>query len=293
MDGDSHFRSLRDSANISRRAFALTSLATGFAIGPGPVNAQAVITTDADGLVAGEVRVPVAGGEAPAYRAKPARGSGFGTVLVVHEVWGVHEHFKDVCRRFAKAGYYAISIDLFARLGNAAAVAEIPQLISTIVAPTPDAQIMADLDAAAAFAGRDGADATKLAITGFCWGGRIVWMYAAHRHGLKAGVAWYGPLNFQPGPARPRQPRDVAGELHAPVLGLYAGDDTGIPQDQVEQLRAALRAANSRSEIVVVPGVPHGFYADYRASYRADAARMGWDRMLDWFRRNGVTPASS
>ncbi len=293
MDGDLHIRSLKGDGTMTRRAFAMTTLATGFTIGAGPLNAQNIITTDSEGLVAGEIRVRVADGELPAYRAKPARGSGFGVVLVVHEIWGVHEHFKDVCRRLAKAGYYGISVDLFARRGNAAAVADVPQLISTIVAPTPDAQIMTDLDAAAAFAGQDGGDAAKLAITGFCWGGRVVWMYAAHSRALKAGVAWYGPFNFQPGELRPRQPRDVAAQLNAPVLGLYGGADTGIPQDQVEQMRAALRAANKPSEIHVYPDTPHGFYADYRMSYRPEAARDGWQRMQDWFRRNGVTPASS
>lgn len=293
MDGhDPHFRSLKEGANLSRRAFALTSLATGFAVGAGPLNAQNVITTDAEGLVAGEVRIRVPGGELPAYRAKPARGSGFGIVMVVHEVWGVHEHFKDVCRRLAKLGYYGISVDLFARGGNAAAVADVQQLIATIVVPTPDTQIMGDLDAAASFAAQDGGDAAKLGITGFCWGGRVVWMYAAHSRALKAGVAWYGPLNFAPGPQRPQQPRDIAAQLTAPVLGLYGGADNGIPQEQVEQLRAALRAANKPSEIHVYPDTPHAFYADYRPSYRAEAARDGWQRMQDWFRRNGVTPAS-
>ncbi len=294
MDGlDPHLRSLNDGANLSRRAFALTALATGFAIGPGPVNAQAVITTDTQGLVAGELRIPVPGGEAPAYRAKPATGSGFGIVLVVHEAWGVHEYQKDLCRRLAKLGYYAIATDLFARLGNAAAIADIQETVRTMLVPTPDAQVMGDLDATAAFAARDGGDAARLGITGMCWGGRIVWMYAAHSRALKAGVAWYGPLNFSTGPQRPQQPRDVAAQLNAPVLGLYGGADNGIPQEQVEQLRAAIQAANKPSEIVVFPGMPHGFHADYRASYRAEAARDGWQRMLDWFRRNGVTPAGS
>ncbi len=291
MDGiDPHIRSLKQGAEMSRRAFALTSLATGFAVGAGPVAAQTVITTDAEGLTAGEVRIPVAGGEAPAYRAKPARGSGFATILVVHEIWGVHEHFKDVCRRLGKLGYQAVSVDLFARRGNAAAMTDVPQIISTIVAPTPDTQLMADLDATARWAAQDGGDAGKLGITGFCWGGRVVWMYAAHNPNLKAGVAWYGALNFQPGEQRPRQPRDVAAQLHAPVLGLYGGADTGIPQTQVEELRAALRAANKPSEIHVYPDTPHAFYADYRPSYRAEQARDGWARMQAWFRQHGVAP---
>lgn len=274
---------------LTRRAFVATSLAAGFAAAVRPVAAQTVITTDAAGLVAGEVQIPVADGQMPAYRAMPATGKAFPVVLVVQEIFGVHEHMKDVCRRLAKAGHLAIAPALYARQGDVSKIPDVKEIVATVVAKVPDAQVMADLDATVAWAKASGTgDSAKLGITGFCWGGRIVWLYAAHSPALAAGVAWYGRLVGPTTPLQPKNPIDVVSELRAPVLGLYGGADAGIPLASVEQMRAALRAAGKPSEIVVYPDAPHGFFADYRPSYRADAARDGWKRLLDWFRTHGA-----
>jgi carboxymethylenebutenolidase len=274
---------------LSRRAFVVTSLAAGFAAAVRPVRADTLITTDPSGLVAGEVKVPTPDGEMPAYRAMPEKGASFPVVLVVQEVFGVHEHIKDVCRRLAKAGYLAVAPALYARQGDPAKVTDIKELVGTIVSKVPDAQVMGDLDATVSWAkGTGKGDTAKLGITGFCWGGRIVWLYAAHSPALKAGVAWYGRLVGPTTPLQPKNPIDVVSELKAPVLGLYGGADEGIPPASVDQMRAALKAAGKPSEIVVYPDAPHGFFADYRPSYRAEAARDGWKRMLEWFRTHGA-----
>ena len=273
--------------SLTRREFVVTSLAGGFAAAVRPVSAQTV-TTDAGGLEAGDVQVPVADGTMPAYRAMPKGGGPFPLTLVVQEIFGVHEHIKDVCRRLAKLGHCAVAPSLFARQGDVTAMSDVQQIIP-VVAKVPDAQVMSDLDATVAWAGKSSkGDAAKLGITGFCWGGRIVWLYAAHSAALKAGVAWYGRLDTASDPLHPTQPVDVAASLRAPVLGLYGGADTGIPMASVERMRAALKAANSRSEIVVYPDAPHAFFADYRPSYRAADAADGWRRMLDWFKRYGA-----
>jgi len=272
----------------SRRGFVMTSLATGFALSVQPVSAQ-TITTDPNGLDAGEVKVPVADGAMPAYRAMPAQGGPFPTVLVVQEIFGVHEHIKDLCRRLAKAGYFAIAPELYARQGKPAEISDVQELIKTIVSKVPDAQVMSDLDSTVAFAKASGkADTAKLAITGFCWGGGIVWLYAAHNPALKAAVAWYGPIDRPRTELRPKYPIDLAGDLKAPVLGLYGAADTGIPVDTVEKMRAACKAANKTCEIVIYPDTPHGFNADYRPSYRAEQAKEGWAKMLAWFKDHGV-----
>jgi carboxymethylenebutenolidase len=272
----------------SRRGFVMTSLATGFALSVQPVSAEA-IHTDATGLEAGEVKVPVSDGTIPAYRAMPDKGGPFPTVLVVQEIFGVHEHIKDLCRRLAKAGYYAIAPELYARQGNPAGISDIQELIKTIVSKVPDAQVMSDLDATVAFAKASGnADTTKLAITGFCWGGGIVWRYAAHNPALKAAVAWYGPLDRPPTELQPKSPINLVDDLKAPVLGLYGGADTGIPVQSVERMRAACQEAHKTCELVIYPDAPHGFNADYRPSYRADAAKDGWVKMLAWFKDHGV-----
>jgi carboxymethylenebutenolidase len=273
---------------LTRRDFVVTSLAAGFAAAVLPVAAETVVTTDSGGLEAGEVKVPSGDGEMPAYRAMPAATGAFPVILVVHEIFGVHEHIKDICRRLAKLGHFAVAPALFARQGDVSALRD-PQEILQVVSKVPDAQVMADLDATVAWAARTSKGETgKLAITGFCWGGRIVWLYAAHSGTLKAGVAWYGRLTGATDPQHPRNPIDVAVQLKAPVLGLYGGADTGIPLDTVEQMRAALRAAHSPSEIVVYPDAPHGFHADYRPSYRREAATDGWHRMQEWLRRFGA-----
>jgi carboxymethylenebutenolidase len=281
--------SLTGKAPLTRRDVLVTSLAVGFAAAAGPVAADTVVTTSAEGLVAGEVKIPTADVEIPAYRAMPATGGPFPVVLVVQEIFGVHEHIKDVCRRFAKEGYLAIAPEMYARQGDPSKFADWKQLFAEIVSKVPDAQVMSDLDAAVAWAGKSSSgDVKRVAVTGFCWGGRITWLYAAHSANLKAGVAWYGRLVGQATELQPKYPLDVAAALKAPVLGLYGGQDQGIPLADVEKMRAALAAAKSPSEIVVFPDAPHGFLADYRPSYRAADAAEAWKQCLAWFRRHGV-----
>ncbi|MBI1916992.1 MAG: dienelactone hydrolase family protein [Planctomycetes bacterium] len=280
--------SLQPQAGLSRREFVVTTLAAGFALAVQPVSAD-TITTDAKGLEAGEVKVPVKGGEMPAYRAMPATGGPFPVVLVVEEIFGVHEHIKDVCRRFAKAGYLAIAPELFARQGDVSKLTDIREIITKVVSKVPDEQVMADLDATVAWAGKSGkGDTAKLGITGFCWGGRIVWLYAAHKKDLKAGVAWYGRLVGEPDKLHPKHPIDLVGDLKAPVLGLYGAADAGIPVKTVERMREALKDGKQPGEIVLYPDTPHGFHADYRPSYRKDKAEDGWKRLLAWFKKQGV-----
>jgi carboxymethylenebutenolidase len=282
--------SLLPRVDFTRRGFVVTTLAAGFALAVQPVTAD-TITTDTKGLDAGEVKIPVADGNIPAYRAQPAGGKKLPVVLVVQEIFGVHEHIKDVCRRLAKLGYLAIAPELYARQGDVSQITDFKKIIETVVSKVPDAQVMSDLDATVAWAKTSGAgDTAKLGITGFCWGGRIVWLYAAHNPGLKAGVAWYGRL-VPTGPVddlHPKHPVDVAAALNAPVLGLYGGADTGIKPEHVDQMRQALKAAGKPSEIIVYPDTPHAFFADYRESYRPEPAADGWKRMLDWFHRYGV-----
>jgi carboxymethylenebutenolidase len=273
---------------VDRRSFLSTSLPAGFALAVQPIAAQSTITTDTNGLVAGEVKVKAKDAEFPAYRAMPAKGKNFPCVLVVEEIFGVHEHIKDVCRRFAKVGYLAVAPELFARYGDPAKSSDVQQIIKEVVSKTPDSTVMADLDATVAWMKKNKGNVTKLGITGFCWGGRIVWLYAAHNPAVKAGGAWYGGLVRPPSELQPKHPIDVAGQIKAPVLGLYGEKDTGIPLDTVEQMRAALQRAGNTSEIVVFPDAPHGFHADYRPSYRADAAKDAWSRLLQWFQRHGA-----
>ncbi len=274
-------------AVLSRRAFSITALGAGFAAAVSPVAASA-IATPADGLDIAEVQVPVADGAIPAYRARPAGRTAEAVVIVTQEIFGVHEHIKDLCRRLARTGYYAIAPALYARQGDPAPYTDIDKLVEDIVSKVPDAQVMADLDATASFAASERADSAKLAITGFCWGGRIVWLYAAHNPSLKAGAAWYGRLVGESNALRPKHPIDVAADLKAPVLGLYGGKDQGIPLDTVERMNAALTAAGSPSRIIVYPEAPHGFNADYRPSYVEADAADAWAKMLAWFAANGV-----
>ena len=278
--------SLLPVTELSRRGFVVTTLATGFAMSVRPVAAE-TITTDTEGLEAGEVKIPVPDGEIPAYRAKPVTGNSFPVVLVVQEIFGVHEHIKDICRRLAKQGYLAVAPELYARQGDVSQLTNIQEIIGQVVSKVPDNQVMADLDATAKWARESGGgDAKKLAVTGFCWGGRIVWLYSAHNPDVQAGVAWYGRLVGAPDKLHPHHPLDRAGELKAPVLGLYGGQDTGIPLETVEQMRAAMKEGNRPGEIVVYPDAPHGFHADYRPTYRQAAAEDGWKRMLAWWERH-------
>ncbi len=280
-------RSLLPQLDLTRREFTVTTLAAGFALAVQPVSAD-TITTDTKGIEAGEVKISVSDGQIPGYRAMPAAGGPFPVVLVVQEIFGVHEHIKDICRRFAKLGYFAIAPELYARQGDVSKLEAFPEILK-IVTKVPDSQVMSDLDAAIAYAkGTDKADTLKLGITGFCWGGRIVWLYSAHNPSVKAGVAWYGRLVNPPDDLHPKHPIDIVTSLKAPVLGLYGEADTGIPVADVEKMRAALKEAGKPSEIVLYPDTPHGFYADYRPSYRKDKADDGWKKMLDWFKKNGV-----
>ena len=274
--------------DINRRQFLVTELATGFAAAVQPI-AAGTITTDTAGLEASEVKIPVHDGEIPGYRAKPAGGRGLAVVLVVQEIFGVHEHIRDLCRRLAKRGYLAVAPELYARQGSVAAMSDIQEIISKVVSKVPDAQVLSDLDDTAHWAASSqNGDAARLAITGFCWGGRIVWLYAAHNPDVKAGAAWYGRLLGPTDELHPRNPIDVAPALKTLVLGLYGGQDQGIPLASIEQMRAALKAAGNPSELIVYPDAPHGFNADYRPSYRQGPAEDGWKKMLEWFKRYGV-----
>lgn len=271
----------------TRRGFVMTSLITGFALSVQPVSAQ-TIHTDATGLEAGEVKIPVADGSIPAYRAMPDTGGPFPTVLVIHEAFGVHEHIQDLCRRLAKLGYYAIAPELFAREGNPAEIKDPKELVAKILAKVPDDQALSDLDAALVYAKESGkANLSKLAVTGFCWGGRITWLYAAHQPELKAAVAWYG-VDRKHSELTPQNPVDVIPDLKCPVLGLYGGADTNIPPELVEKRQAACKAAGKTCDAKIYPDAAHGFNADYRPSYSPDAAKDGWARMLAWFKEYGV-----
>jgi carboxymethylenebutenolidase len=286
---DMHIRSLVPPTDVSRRCFVVTSLASGFALAVQPVCAQTMITTDTNGLTAGEVKIPVAGGEIPGYRAMPASGGPFPTVLVIQEIFGVHEHIKDMCRRFAKLGYFAVAPALYSREGDVSGMKDIQEIISKVVSKVPDAQVASDLDATVAWAKSSGkADTAKLGVTGFCWGGRQVWLYAAHNPNVKAAVAWYGPLKRPGTDLQPKNPIDLVSQLKVPVLGLYGGADAGIPVASVDEMKAALKAAGSQSEIVLYPDTPHGFNADYRPSYRPEQAKDGWSRLQAWFKQHGV-----
>ena len=274
-------------SQFSRRAFIVGSLAVGFALAVLPVSA-ATITTDANGLTVGEVEIPAEGGSIPGYRAMPEAGGPFPAILVVQEVFGVHEHIKDICRRLAKVGYFAVAPALFAREGDVVTMSDFKQIMQ-VVAKVPEPQVASDLDATAAWAeSTRKVDTSKLGIVGFCWGGRQVWLYAAHNPKLKAGVSWYGVLERPKNDMTPDNPIDLVQRINAPILGLYGGADPGIPVAQIDAMRTALKAAGKSSEIVVYPDTPHGFNADYRPSYRPQQARDAWQRMLVWFKQHGV-----
>ena len=276
---------------LSRRQFVGRSVGTGFAAAVLPVAAQTVVKTDSQGLLTGEVTVDVGGYKMPAYRAAPAGKKNAPVMLVISEIFGVHEYIADVARRFAQAGYFAIAPELFVRQGDASSYGEMAKLIAEVISKVPDAQVMADLDATVAWAKAEGADTARLGISGFCWGGRITWLYTAHNPSVKAGVAWYGRLIGAPSALQPVHPVDVAAKLAGPVLGLYGGQDPGIPLETVNQMKTALAAggaAAKKSEFVVYPDAPHAFHADYRPSYRKEAADDGWKRAVAWFKANGV-----
>ena len=282
-----HLRNLLPLDRVTRRTFVATTLATGFAVSVRPVSA-ATITTSSAGLVAGEVQIPVRDGHIPAYRACPASGGPFPTVLVIHEIFGVHEWVKDICRRLAHAGYFAVAAQLYARHGEPAAAPDLDAVMA-LVSKVPDAEVAADVDATVAWTGTTGkADTARLGVTGFCWGGRQTWLYAEHNPKLKAAVAWYGPLGYPADARHPKNPPDLVGALEVPVLGLYGAEDHGIPNSQVQAFAVALHNAHKQCQFVVYPGAGHGFAADYRPSYNEAAAKDGWRRMLAWFKSHGV-----
>jgi carboxymethylenebutenolidase len=275
-------------SDITRREFVATTLSAGLALAEAvnPMYAQE-IKTDTAGLNAADIKIPVSDGEVPGYRAMPSSGGPFPVALVACEVFGIQEHIKDICRRFAKQGYLAVAPDFFARYGDVSKLQNLDDLIK-IVSKVPDAQVMSDLDAAVEWASKHKGNTAKLGITGFCWGGRVTWLYAAHSPKLKAGVAWYGRPVGEPTALQPKNPIDLVSSLKAPVLGLYGGKDQGIPLESVDRMREALKKANNPSEIIVYPDAGHGFFADVRPSYRKEDAQDGWKRLLAWFKKYGA-----
>lgn len=279
--------SLVPSRELSRRGFVQAAVGSGFAAAVLPVTAQ-TIKTDSEGLTVGEVTIPVGDFKMPAYRAQPAGKAGLPVILVVSEIFGVHEYIADVARRFAKLGYLAIAPELFVRQGDAQSYGEVARLMSEVIAKVPDRQVMGDLDACVSWAKANGGDTSRLGITGFCWGGRTTWMYAAHNPAVKAAVPWYGPV-ARSYFAGDRTALDVAGSIRAAVLALYGAADGGIPNDTVEKMVAAVKAAgNPKAELVLYPDTPHAFHADYRPSYRKEQAEDGWKRAIAWFKAHGV-----
>jgi len=276
---------------FDRRTFIKAALGTGFAAAVMPVSAQTV-HTDSDGLEVGEIAVKSDGDWVPVYRAQPKGRTHLPVIIVIHEIFGVHEHIADVCRRFAKLGYLALAPNLYSREGDASVYPTIQELSDKLVSKVPDAQVLDDLDATVAWAGQNGGDLKRLGATGFCWGGRIAWLYAEHNPQLKAVVAWYGRLIGEHNPMNPHNPIDQVAQLHAPVLGLYGGLDPSISQASIAQMKAAIAAdaptAARASEFVVYGDAPHAFFADYRPSYRPADAKDGWQRALSWFREHGV-----
>ena len=275
----------------TRRTALKAAVGVGYAAAVSPIMAQTAIKTPADGLTAGDVTIDVNGFKMPAYRAAPAGKTNLPVVLILSEIFGVHEYIADTARRFAKAGYLAIAPELFVRQGDAQSYGEMARLIAEVIAKVPDAQVMADLDATVAWAGAHGGNLNKVGVTGFCWGGRQTWLYAAHSKHIKAGVAWYGRLEGNATPLTPVHPVDVVAKLNGPVLGLYGGADTGIPVNTVAQMQNALATgskAAQASTFVLYPDAPHAFHADYRPSYRKPAADDGWQRALAWFKAHGV-----
>jgi carboxymethylenebutenolidase len=275
---------------LARRGVLMTGLISGFTLATQRVEAQA-IHTDTEGLDAGEAQIPTSDGKLPAYFAKPARKGTFPVVLVNEEIFGVHEYIKDVCRRLAKVGYFAVATEYYARIGDLSKMTDVQQIIRDVISKAPDGQYMADLDSTAAWALDNGGSATRVGVMGFCRGGRQTWLYAAHSPHLKAAVAFYGPLGGAPSPIQPVPALDIADKLKCPLLGLYGAQDASIPVDLVRQAEAKAKAAHEIVEIVIYPDAPHGFHADYRPSYRQADAEDAWKRTLAWFRRFGVTPA--
>ena len=294
-DFDSLLPGQSTEAGANRRTALKAALGVGYAASAMPIMAQTAIKTSSDGLKTGETTFEVNGFKVPAYFAAPEGKKNLPVVLVIQEIFGVHEYIADTARRFAKAGYLAIAPDLYARQGDARKYTETAKLMSELVSRVPDAQVMSDLDGAVKWAGANGGNLKKVAITGFCWGGRITWLYAEQSKNVKAGVAWYGRLVGTSSAVTPKHPLELAASLNAPVLGLYGGQDAGIPLTTVNQMKEAMAEAAAKgnkaakaSEFVVYPQAPHAFHADYRPSYRKEAAADGFQRALDWFKTHGV-----
>jgi len=288
QDGSALVSSSAFSEGVDRRVFLKAAVGSGFAAATLPVAAQTAIKTDEAGLATGEAGIKAGDVTMPVYHAQPAGKTNLPVVIVVSEIFGVHEYIKDIARRFAKQGYMALAPDLFERQGDPTKIASVAEVIKEVISKTPDAQVMADLDATVAWAKQNGGNVDKLGITGFCWGGRITWMYCAHNPAVKAGVAWYGRLLGETHSVYPKHPVDIAPTLRVPVLGLYGEKDQGIPLDTVEKMKEALAKGSSGSAFVVYPDAPHAFHADYRPSYVESAAKDGWTRALAWFRQHGV-----
>ncbi len=272
---------------VARRGFVMTGLIAGFTLATTRVEAQA-IHTDATGLDAGPTEIPTADGKLPAYFARPAGGTKLPTVLVVEEIFGVHEYIKDICRRLAKLGYLAVAPELYARIGDLSKMTDPSEIVSKVILKAPDATVMSDLDSTAAWAFAHGGNPAALGIVGFCRGGRAVWLYNAHSKTLKAAVAFYGPLGGARTDIQPKTALDVAGMINAPQLSLYGAKDGSIPQDQVQAAAAAVKAAGKTEEVVVYPDAGHAFHADYRPSYVKADAEDGWKRAIAWFKAHGV-----
>ena len=277
--------------SLARRGFVMTSLISGLTLATARVEAQ-VITTDMAGIEAQEVKVRVADGELPGYFAKPEGPGPFPIVLVNEEIFGIHDYIKDVCRRLAKLGYAAVAVEVYARLADLShsSMSDAGEIIRSVVPRAPDAQMLSDSDAAIAYAAAHGGDAGRLAVIGFCRGGRNTWLYAAHNKTLKAAVAFYGPLRGTTSDLQPKTAADIAVDINCPLLGLYGGKDSSIPVDDVRWVESDAKAAGKTVEMVIYPDAPHGFHADYRPSYRRDAAEDGWKRMQDWFKKYGMAP---
>lgn len=290
MSNETELTGLRDYP-LARRGLMMTSLMSGLTLATTRVEAQA-IKTDEAGIETGEVKIPMPGGALPAYFARPAKGSSFPVVLVNEEIFGVHDYIKDTCRRLAKAGYMAVATEYFARLGDLSQMTDVKTIMSDVISKEPDAQYMADADSTFDWAVRNKGDSRRVGVVGFCFGGRQTWLYAAHNPRLKAAVAFYGPVGGDRTPIKPATATDYADQLKCPLLGLYGGQDQGIPVDAVHAAEARAKAAHKTVEIVVYPDAPHRFHADYRPSYRKDAAEDGWKRMLAWFKHHGVAPAA-
>lgn len=275
-------------AGATRRLALQSALGVGYAAAALPLMAQTAVKTSAQGLISGEVTIDVKGFKMPAYRSAPAGPGPWPVVLVISEIFGVHEYIADVTRRLAHRGYLAIAPELFVRQGDPSLYGEVAKLQAEVISKVPDAQVMADLDATVAWAESQGGQTNRLAITGFCWGGRITWLYAAHQPKVKAGVAWYGRLNGEATINTPSHPMDQVQKLNAPVLGLYGGADTGISLDSVERMKQALAGGSKAAQaanIVVYPDAPHAFHADYRPSYRQGPAEDGWKRLQAWLQQ--------